>query len=147
MIVLYYFGKVTESLLVDVVGSVFKGELYYFTLYIGAAIFATVPSMRKHSDNAGYLSVGASGAVSAILFAAIVMRPDMDIVMLFFPGLPIPSWLFGILYLAFEYYASKKGRTNIGHDAHIAGAIFGLVFILIIDYEIYRAVFNTVVNL
>ena len=78
--------------------------------------------------------MGASGGVSAILFALIVVDPWSGITFLFFPFFPIPFIIFGVLYLGYESYMSKKGGDMIGHDAHIAGAIFGLVSIIVVSY-------------
>ena len=75
--------------------------------------------------------VGASGAVSAIVFASIILFPDSKMMLLILP-IPMPAWVFGILYLFFEAYMSKRGQTNIGHDAHFAGAIYGALLTLIL---------------
>lgn len=109
-----------------------KGYLYFGLLYLGGALFSTVWSIYKHRDNPGYNSLGASGAVSAVIFAYIVMNP-MDKMGVFpFPPV-IPAFIFGPLLIFFEYLLSKRGGTGIAHEAHIAGAIFGIVFILAID--------------
>lgn len=133
MYVLYNFGELVENTLVYSYGEI-SGTIYYIGLYVGGLIFATIPSFKKHSDNPIYRSLGASGAVSTVLFAFIIYYPLEKLILMFIP-IGIPAFIFGILYLAFETYSNKKGRANIAHDAHIAGAIFGLVYVIAIDYN------------
>ena len=142
MYVLYNFGGYIEDFLVGVYGRIL-GELYYIGLYFGGILFATLPALRKHSDNPMYRSVGASGAVSAVLFAFILLYPKVPLMLLFIP-IPIPAYIFGALYLAFESYSNKKGRTNIAHDAHIAGAIFGIVYFMGIDFHYLTGFFQKI---
>ena len=98
-------------------------------LYLGAAAFATLPALKKHGDNSYYTSVGASGAVSAVMILYMFMNPDSRL--LFFFILPLPGWAAIILFFGLEYYMNKKMNTNIAHDAHLAGAAFGIAFLLI----------------
>ncbi len=133
MYVLYNFGGYIEEFLEGQYGAVLGG-LYYIGLYLGGVLFASLPAFRKNSENPMYRSVGASGAVSAVLFAFILLYPKVPLMLLFIP-IPIPAFIFGALYLAFESYSNKKGRTNIAHDAHIAGAIFGIVYLMAIDFH------------
>lgn len=107
------------------------GYLYYILLYFGGIIFATLPSLRNHGENPNYNSLGASGAVSAVVLAAILLLPTMDIYIFFIP-IGIPAFIVGGAYLGYEYYMSKHGKSNIAHDAHYVGAIFGLVLLLVI---------------
>jgi membrane associated rhomboid family serine protease len=95
-------------------------------------IAATFLPMLKHQDQPSYRSLGASGAVSAVLFAVICWNPTLSLSLMFIP-IPIPAYIFGPLYLLFEYYSLKKGNTGIAHDAHIGGAIFGILFVLMLD--------------
>ncbi|MCF6172009.1 MAG: rhomboid family intramembrane serine protease [Bacteroidales bacterium] len=126
MYVLYSFGKIVEGFLYARFGM--KGVLYYGLLYLGGILFSVLFDFRKHKDDIYYNAVGASGAVSAVLFAAILVYPEMK---LFIFPLPfaLPSWVFGILYLIYSAYMGKKGVDNIGHNAHFWGAVFGIVFI------------------
>jgi membrane associated rhomboid family serine protease len=133
MYVLYNFGGLIEDTLVYVYGTT-TGIIYYIGMYVGGLIFATLPSLRKHSDNPMYRSLGASGAVSTVLFAFVMYYPLEKLSLLFIP-IGIPAFIFGALYLAFETYSNKKGRSNIAHDAHIAGAIFGVVYVVAIDFN------------
>ena len=142
MYVLYSFGGFVESVLVDgysssegLIGGFGNiGYLYYVTLYVGGLLFATLPSLKKHGDNPGYLAVGASGAVSAIVFSSIILYPTGGMGLLFIP-IHIPSFIFGVLYLLAEHYMSKKGGTRIAHDAHIGGAFFGVFFTVLLDFK------------
>ena len=103
------------------------GQLYYLMLYVGGILFATIPAFYKHSNNPNYMSLGASGAVSALLFSYIILHPFSSLNLMILPGVDIPAIIFGALYLAFEIYASKRAKDNIAHDAHYSGAIFGIL--------------------
>ncbi|MBK6369640.1 MAG: rhomboid family intramembrane serine protease [Flavobacteriales bacterium] len=133
MLVLYVFGRNVEQTLVFV--SPLPVQLVYPTLYLGGVLFATLPGMAKHRLDPGYGSVGASGAVSAVLFAQIILMPTLSISVLFIPD--IPAWLFGILYLIYSYAMDKRGGDNIAHDAHFYGAVFGVVFLLALQPALF----------
>ena len=129
MMVLYSFGTVVETYLKFYFPV--KYMLYFILLYLGGLILSIIPAYGKNKNNVFYNSVGASGAVSAVVFSSIILYPSGKIFLFFIPiGIPAP--VFGVLYLAYEYYMSKKGGDNIGHDAHLWGAIFGLLFTLAI---------------
>ena len=129
MYVLYSFGRVVEMILINNLQGL--GMVYYLLLYVGGMTMATVPALVKHRDNYHYNSVGASGAVSAILFSTIAFAPFTGGIGILFIPISIPPLVFGILYIGYEYYMQKRGGTNIAHDAHIWGAIFGFLFTLI----------------
>lgn len=135
MFVLWSFGRIVESYYIVLFPG--KGLFFYFLLYLGGILFSTLPSYGKHKDNPGYSAVGASGAVSAILFSSIIFQPLGSIVFLFLP-FPIPAFVFGLLYLVYSAYMARKGHDNIGHDAHFWGAIFGVVFTLVLKPELGR---------
>lgn len=132
MYVLFSFGGTVESTFVYYFGNV--GYLYYLALYVGGLLFASLPSLKKHGDNPSYLAVGASGAVSAIVFSSIILYPTGSIGLIFIP-IGIPSFIFGVLYLFAEHYMNKRGGTRIGHDAHIGGAFFGVLFTILINFQ------------
>jgi membrane associated rhomboid family serine protease len=129
MIVLYSFGTIVERYFQFSFGSI--GTTYYLILFFGSVIFSTLLSLYKQKDNPYYNAVGASGAVSAILFTAIFFQPWEPIY--FFGILPIPGIIFGGLYLYYSYYMSTKKSDNIGHDAHFLGAVFGFFFPVILQ--------------
>ena len=129
MMVLYSFGRVVENYYEILFGT--KGMLYYILLYVGAAALSTLPSYGKHKDNYSYTAVGASGAVSAVLFASIVFYPLGKITIFPIP-IGIPAILFGPLFLVYSAYMSKKNIDNVGHDVHFWGAVFGFVFTIVL---------------
>jgi membrane associated rhomboid family serine protease len=133
MFVLYSFGTAVESYF----GFLFagKGIVYFIILYIGGILFSSLPAFGKHQLDPYYSSVGASGAVCAVLFSGILIQPWAGIGIIFLP-FHIPAFIFGPLYLIYEAYGSKKLKDNIGHDVHLWGAIFGIVITLIFDYKI-----------
>ena len=101
------------------------GRVIYLLLYIVMIVLADIPSFIKHKKNYGYSAIGASGAVSGVLFIFILLRPWSQLELYFF--IPIPAIVFGILYLIYSSWASKNARDNIGHDAHFYGAVAGMV--------------------
>ncbi len=120
-----------------------KGYWYFFLLYAGGILFSSLFAVYKHQDNPHYNALGASGAVSAVVFAFIILNPSAELGIIFIP-VYLPAYIFGPLMLGFEYYLSKRGGTNIAHDAHITGALFGLLFIALIDYHYYLDFFNRI---
>ena len=132
MYVLYIFGPSLEYYFTT---SSEIGWIYYITFYLLGIIFSTIPSIFKHSNNPNYRSLGASGSVSSIVFAYIIIFPLRELGLILIPGLFLPGFIFGILYLLAEHYLSKKQYSNIAHDAHISGSLFGIFFIIIYDFN------------
>ena len=126
MMTLYSFGSAIETFLYPVYFQD-KSRLLYVLLYVLGAVFASIPDYIKYREVYAYRALGASGAVSAVIFAAILLEPSMPLRFFFIP-IDIPGWLFGILFLALSAYLAKRGRDNIGHSAHFWGGVFGLVF-------------------
>jgi membrane associated rhomboid family serine protease len=125
MFVLWSFGSIVEQYF----GMLFPGKarFYYVLLYAGGLMLSVIPAFGKHKNDVFYNAVGASGAVAAVVFSSIILYPSGKIFLFFIPiGIPAP--VFGLLYLAYEYYSSRNSTDNIGHDAHFWGAVFGLVF-------------------
>jgi len=143
MYVLYMFGSSAENYFIAYKGT--AGLLSYALLYVGGVIFATLPSLKKHKDNFMYSSVGASGAVSAILFASIVFNPTMSIYFIFLP-IPIPAVVFGVLYLVYEAYMDKNSNDYVAHDAHYYGAIFGALFTFLLVPSAFINFFNQLID-
>lgn len=123
----------------------FMGQLHFGILFILGGLFAGIVPFIRHKDNSSYRSLGASGAVSAVIFAAILWNPQMRLSFFFIP-IGIPAYIFGPLYLAFEFYMDKRGGSGIAHDAHIGGAIFGILYVLFINIdkgkEFFAAIFG-----
>ena len=146
MIVFYSFGQLVELVFTSgwmgeqMFGKV--GHLVYLLLYVGAIAFATLPSLIKHRDNPGYNSLGASGAVFAVLTVAVLINPTGNV--LFFFAIPCPGWLALIIMFGTEYYLQKRGGTGIAHDAHLWGAGFGILFVAIFKMEILLGFFKQI---
>ncbi len=134
MFVLYSFGTMVEDFYLFYFGT--KGYLFFITLYVGSVVFSSVPSFEKNKNNAYYNAVGASGAVSAVLFASILFYPTGKIMLMLIP-IPIPSFVFGILYLIYSAYMAKRNVDNVGHDAHFYGAVFGFLFTILLKPKLF----------
>ena len=132
MYVLYIFGPTLEFYFIN---SSELGGFYYIGFYLLGIIFSTLPSIFKHKNNPSYNSLGASGAVSSVVFAYIIIYPLRELGLILIPGLFLPGIIFGIFYLLAEHYLSKKQYSNIAHDAHISGSLFGVFFIVIYDFN------------
>jgi len=130
MVALYSFGGAVERIfsLECLFGD--KGKLMYLLMYLSALVVATLPTYHKNKNNQYYRSLGASGAVSAVVFAGITLLPQLPINIFFIP-IDIPGYIFGILYLAISAWLDKKGSSTINHSAHFWGAAFGIVFTLV----------------
>lgn len=130
MFVLFMFGPTVEK------GYAAIGEhgglLPFLILYLAGITLSSLPGYYKHRWDPTYRAVGASGATSAVVFAAILLSP-MDKMMLLILPIPTRAWIFGLLYLAYEWYMGKRGNDGIAHDAHFAGAVVGLVFTALLD--------------
>lgn len=125
MYVLYIFGPTLEFYFIN---SSELGGFYYIGFYLLGIIFSTLPSIFKHKNNPSYNSLGASGAVSSVVFAYIIIYPLRELGLILIPGLFLPGFIFGVFYLLAEHYLSKKQYSNIAHDAHISGSLFGVFF-------------------
>ena len=109
-----------------------KGALLYLIMYISALAICLIPTYNKNKNNYQYRSLGASGAVSAVVFAYMLFNPTTGMGLLFLP-VYIPGFLFGILYLVVSSWLDRKGGGNINHSAHIWGALFGVIFVIFIS--------------
>ena len=112
------------------------GTVSFLALYFIGLIFSNTGSFIKHRNNPEYATLGASGAILAVLFASIVYRPDQKLFVFPIP-VPIPAPLFAVGYLAYSYYAARNSKGQINHDAHIGGALTGLAFVAITDPGAY----------
>ena len=133
MFVLYFFGRGIEQYFGYYFGN--RATAYFVMLYFGGILASNLWSLIKHQNNYYYNAVGASGAVSAMLFAFIFFNPWEKLY--FFGLLPIPGILFAIGYLFYSYQMSKKSTDNVAHDAHILGAIFGFIFPILLKPQLF----------
>uniref|UniRef100_UPI003217B7C1 rhomboid family intramembrane serine protease n=1 Tax=uncultured Draconibacterium sp. TaxID=1573823 RepID=UPI003217B7C1 len=133
MMVLYFFGRNIEAYLGYFFGN--KATAYFLLLYFGGILASNIWSLIKHKNNYYYNAVGASGAVSAVLFATIFFQPWEPLYL--FAVVPIPGILFALGYLFYSYQMSKKQKDNVAHDAHFLGAVFGFVFPILLKPELF----------
>jgi len=127
MLTLWFFGKVLEERYF-----IYFGKFTFLIFYLAAITLSDLPSYIKHKNNSSYASLGASGGVSAILFAYIILAPWSTIYLFF---LPVPAIVFGVVYLVYSQYMARKGGDNINHDAHFWGAVIGVAGVLILDKD------------
>jgi membrane associated rhomboid family serine protease len=144
MFVLYSFGKAV----IDAYHFYFdmKGYMFYLLLYVGGIVFSVLFDFGKHKDDMYYNAVGASGAVSAVLFASILLYPT-GTVMLFPIPFPLPSVLFGAFYLIYSAVMARRAKDNIGHNAHFWGAVFGIVFTVALKPNLAISFYKQVMGL
>lgn len=127
MFSLYMFGEMVEVYYTSEMLFGETGKWCYLMLYGGALLFSLIPTFFKHRHDYQYQSLGASGAVSAVVFAGILFNPTARLGFFIIPPV-IPGYIFGPLYLILSTWMERKGKDNINHSAHIWGALFGLVF-------------------
>jgi membrane associated rhomboid family serine protease len=145
MLSLYLFGQYVEDAFGDLFGV--YGKWVYLALYISALLISLLPTFAKNKNNYQYRSLGASGAVSAVIFAGLMLTPTLGIYIFFIP-IPIPGFIFAPLYLIISALLDKKGAGNINHSAHIWGSIYGLAFVIIacqfIEYPVIKNMFQEI---
>lgn len=131
MLSLYFFGPAVEQAF-----SYFfpeSGEWVYLVLYISALLVSLLPTYFKHKDDYYYRSLGASGAVSAIIFSGLLLSPGSEVYIFFIP-IPIPGFIFAPLYILLSAWMDRRGRDNINHSAHIWGSLYGLAFTIVVGF-------------
>ncbi len=134
MFVFYQFGQIVEAYFVNIFGEML-GRLNFVLLYVLTIAFGDFPTFIKHKDNPNFASVGASGAVSGVLFAFILFDP-WAMLGLFFV-IPCPAIIAAVLYLVYSSWASRNQAGRIDHDAHFYGAIFGMLFTIVLKPSIF----------
>lgn len=132
MLTFYFFGKALETIM---------SLPLFIVFYLSAIIVANIPSFLKEQNRPQYRSLGASGGVAAVLFAVIYLAPWGEIGILILPGLRIPNIVFAILYLGYTIYMSKRDKQHINHNAHLWGALYGLVFMLVVIDQTHGKMF------
>ncbi|MBO3116428.1 rhomboid family intramembrane serine protease [Winogradskyella sp. DF17] len=128
MLTLYFFAHTVILQL---------GTLNFIIIYAASLVFGNLLALYFHKDEYWYSAVGASGAVTGILYAAILLYPEMKLYMFFVP-IPIPGYVFGVGYLLYSIYGMKNRLGNIGHDAHFGGAVGGYVITLILLPSLFK---------
>jgi membrane associated rhomboid family serine protease len=121
-------------------------DFYFLIIYLGSLIFGSLLTLLFHKDDYNYRAIGASGAVTGILYSAILLEPNMGIGLFFIP-IPIPAYIFGLLYLLYSIYGMKAKNDNIGHTAHFGGAIGGFVLTILREPSMLTENTNIVVLL
>jgi membrane associated rhomboid family serine protease len=130
---LYIFGTAVENMFAEIFNE--KGKVLYLLMYISALFFSLLPTYSKHKNDSYYRSLGASGAVTAVIFAFIFLDPLRKMGLLFLPSnFMIPGFIFGLIYIILSSYFEKRGQGNINHSAHIWGGIYGIVFLILTGY-------------
>jgi len=132
MMTFYFFGPPLERVI---------GTVSFVILYVLALILSEARTYIQHRDDPRYASLGASGAVSSVLFASIVYFPTQSILILPIP-IPIPAILFAVGYLVYSSYLARQGNDGVNHTAHIDGAITGLLFVLVTNGDAYQRLFR-----
>lgn len=125
MLTLYFFGNFMEGLYTR-----YLGAFGFALFYLGGLIASIVPTWLRNRDNSRYHSLGASGAVSAVLFAFILLQPWATIYVFV---VPVPAILYAVLYVAYTFYMERRGTDNINHSAHLWGALYGVVFTIAME--------------
>jgi membrane associated rhomboid family serine protease len=132
MLSFYFFAFTLEQ---------FLGHLPFFLLYTLSLILSDITTVIKRRDDPDYFCVGASGAVTAVIFSFIIYEPTSSIYLMFIP-IPIPAPIFGLIYIGYSYYSAKYRQTRINHAAHLWGAVSGLLLTLIFDAPAFRTFFE-----
>lgn len=142
MISLYFFGDLVEKLFVSIFNT--SGALLYIIMYVSALAICLIPTYMSNKENYYYRSLGASGAVSAVIFAGILLLPQAPLNFLFLP-IDIPGFIFGPIYLIASAYLAKRGGSHINHSAHLWGALYGIAFVIAMSFGLHTG-FNPIQN-
>ena len=138
MITLYFFGRHVERMFAP-----YLGTLGFVLFYLSAIVVAILPTYLRHRHDPHYRSLGASGAVSAVLFAFILVQP-WSLIFVFF--IPVPAIVYAVLYVGYSIWMDRRGGDNVNHSAHLAGAAFGVMFMLIMEPELLQHFLQSLMN-
>ncbi|MDT3741202.1 MAG: rhomboid family intramembrane serine protease [Candidatus Kapabacteria bacterium] len=119
------------------------GTLNFLIIYFGSMVLSVVSTVIRKKDDDGYSSLGASGAISGVVFASVMVSPNSTMMILPIP-IPMPAYIFAVLYLVWSYFAAKKANDMINHEAHFWGALAGVIFMLILIPGIMQHFINSV---
>lgn len=143
MFVLHEFGRTVENIFTSQYGDA-VGRAIYLVAYLIMIVIGDMPTFIKHKNNPSYASIGASGAVSGILFMYIIMYPWRNLYLYF--AIPIPAIVFGILYLIYSSWSSKNQRDMTDHDAHYYGALSGVILMFSLIPSSISSFFDKIIN-
>lgn len=138
MITLYFFGRAVEQWFVPYIG-----QVGFVLFYLSAIVVAILPTYLKHRNDANYRSLGASGAVSAVLFTFILVQP-WSLIIVFV--LPVPAIVYGVLYVGYSIWMDRQGRDNVNHSAHLWGAGYGILFTLMMEPRVGPAFLQSLMH-
>lgn len=138
MLTLFFFGRLMEQFF-----AYYLGAGGYVLFYLGGIVVANVPSYLRHRNDVNYASLGASGAVSAVLFAFILLKP-WALIFVFF--LPLPAIVYAVLYVGYSIYMDRRGGDHINHSAHLWGALYGIVFTVATQPQVVAAFVGQIAN-
>lgn len=136
----YIFGGMIERIFTSLFGA--GGEIYLLVFYLVGIIVSDIPTLIRHRNDPRYNSLGASGGVSSIIFAAILFFPLNDVCL--YGIICFPGFIFGLLYVLYSVYESRRGVGNINHDAHLYGALFGILFMVVVYPPVLPSFFEQV---
>lgn len=143
MFTLYFFGDIIEQIFGMLYGSG-TGLLLFLLLYLGGIVISDLPTFFKHRNSPYYASLGASGGVASIVFSSILFMPLSNICI--WAIICLPGFVLGILYIIYSIYQGRRMADNINHDAHLYGALFGIVFSIIIHPRVIVSFFQQVIQ-
>ena len=138
MITLFFFGRIAEQ----VIGSMI-GPIGFLLFYLSAIVIAILPTYLRHRHDSRYRSLGASGAVSAVLFAFILVQP-WSLIFVYFQ--PVPAIVYAVLYIGYSIWMDRQGTDNTNHNAHLSGAIYGVLFMLLMEPRIAGVFLQRLMN-
>lgn len=140
---LYLFGGVVEQYFAYLFGG--KAIIYFLGLYILGIVISSLPDFFQKKDSVYFNSLGASGGVSSIVFCAIILNPLMELVIFPIP-IPMPAYIFAVLYTGYSIFMQKRQMDNVNHLAHLWGAVWGVLFIAIAQPSSILSFFNEITN-
>jgi membrane associated rhomboid family serine protease len=138
MLTLYFFGRAMEQLY-----NQYLGPFGFALFYVGGLVVSILPTYLRNRNNSQYRSLGASGAVSAVLFAFILINPWATIYVFFFP---LPAIIYAVAYLAYTYYMDHQNQGNINHSAHLWGAAYGVIFTIVMEPRVIGVFFDSLAH-
>ena len=138
MITLFFFGRFVEQLFAN-----YFGPVGFVLFYLSALLVSILPTYLRNRTNPQYRSLGASGAVSAVLFAFILVQP-WSLIIVFV--IPVPAIIYAVLYVGYSIWMDRQGRDNVNHSAHLWGAAYGLLFFILLDPRVLQVFAQQLMN-